>query len=90
MLSGWNCTPMDRQFTVLQPHDQTVLGFRRDLQHVGQVFALDDQRMVAGGREWARAGPASTLSPEWLIMLILPCIGTGARITRPPKACPIA
>jgi len=37
---------------VAEAHDDTVAGFGSDGQLAGKGFALDDERVVASGREW--------------------------------------
>ena len=45
---------LDRVRFVPDAHDEAVFGFSRDLQAIGHRFAFDDERVVTGGREWAR------------------------------------
>src|SRR5690606_41219158 len=48
---------MDRQLIVLKAHDRAVIGPGGNLQAGGEGFALDRQRVVAGGlkRAWQAA-----------------------------------
>ena len=52
---------------------------------VDAAFRLAEAVAVKGeGR------PSKSAVPSWWIGLVLPCMGFGARTTRPPKASPIA
>ena len=70
-------------------HDRPIVGFGDHCQIIRQGGAVNHERMVAGRLE-RPVDAANTPSPRCLICESLPCTGTGARTTSPPKTCPIA
>ena len=72
---------LDRELAVAQAHHQAVLGLGGDLEHVGHGVALDDERVVAGRGERARAARRTRRGRRGVICDVLPCITCGARTT---------
>ncbi len=68
---------------VHEPHDDAVLGLRRDVETVGQALPFDDQRVIARHLErlWK---PLEDALVEVRIVESFPCSGSGARMTLPP------
>ena len=81
---GMELHAVHRMRLVLQAHDDAVGRLGRDLEHVGQALALDDQRMIARHLEALGQALEHALALVWRIVDSLPCMGTGARTTLPP------
>ena len=56
-----------------------------DLEDVGHRGRVDHERVVAGGHEGVRAGPANTPVPSWWIWEVLPCMRLGRGHGRAPE-----
>ena len=86
---GMELHAMHRQRAMREPHDQPSSVSAVTLRSAGKVCAIDDQRMIARRVE-RPIDAAKHAFALWLISESLPCTGTGARTTLPPKAWPIA
>ena len=73
-----------------QAHDLAVIGPGGHFEAVGQRFALDGERVVAGRRERRRQPGEDPAAGMVVIGEVLPCISDFACTTFPPYACPIA